>query len=77
MKKLIIKLPYIYIITLCFTLGLAPFTPPHVYQKLVLLFTGNLNKSADIFDLLMHGLPWVILFIKILVTYNTKKEKNK
>nr|WP_282569169.1 RND transporter [Aliiroseovarius sp. S1339] len=50
----------------CATIGLAPFTPPHVWEKLVMLFTGTLVRPIDMFDLLMHGTPWVVLAIKLV-----------
>ena len=47
---------------LCATLGLAPFTPePHVWEKLKMLAAGELVKAIDIFDLLMHATPWLLL----------------
>lgn len=47
-------------------LGLAPFVPePHVWEKLKMLANGNLSRPIDIFDLLMHGTPWVLLAIKL------------
>ncbi len=57
---------YALCIVACLTLGLAPFTPePHVWQKLTMLVSGELDKAVDIFDLLMHGTPWALLFIKL------------
>lgn len=48
------------------TLGLAPFTPePHLVEKIRMLVSGTLSKPIDIFDLLMHGTPWVLVFIKV------------
>ncbi|HHJ17255.1 MAG TPA: RND transporter [Gammaproteobacteria bacterium] len=48
-------------------LGLAPFTPePHLWQKLNMLFAGELVKPIDIFDLFMHGTPAVLLVIRLL-----------
>lgn len=53
-------------------LGLAPFLPePHIWQKLKMLAAGELVKPLDIFDLLLHGTPWVLLSIK-LVRMGTK-----
>ncbi len=49
---------------MCLTLGLAPFTPPHIVEKLGMLFTGKLVKPIDWFDLLMHGAPWLVLLAK-------------
>ena len=46
-------------------LGLAPFFPePHVWEKLKMLAAGDLNRAVDIFDLLMHGAPWLLLVAK-------------
>ncbi|PKP71114.1 MAG: RND transporter [Alphaproteobacteria bacterium HGW-Alphaproteobacteria-4] len=48
------------------TLGLAPFLPvPHVWEKLLLLFAGGLTRPVDIFDLVLHGAPWLLLAAKI------------
>jgi hypothetical protein len=48
------------------TLGLAPFVPePHVWEKLKMLAAGELQRPIDILDLLMHGLPWVALGLKL------------
>ncbi len=49
------------------TLGLAPFLPePHVWQKLNMLVSGELTRPVDIFDLLLHGTPWLLLCIKLM-----------
>ena len=46
------------------TLGLAPFTPPHLWGKLVWVAGDSASmKAKDWFDLLMHGSPWVLLII--------------
>jgi len=33
-----------------------------------MLVAGNLTKPIDIFDLLMHGLPFVLLIVKLIVS---------
>lgn len=44
------------------TLGLAPFAPePHLVEKLRWLATGHPFAPIDVFDVLMHGAPWVWL----------------
>lgn len=54
-------------IMMALTLGLAPFVPePHIVEKLRMLFEGSLHKPVDIFDLLMHGTPWVLLILKLI-----------
>ncbi len=56
----------VLIIAACLLLGLAPFMPePHVWQKLKMLMDGTLVKPLDIFDLLMHGAPFVVLVLKL------------
>lgn len=53
------------------TLGLAPFMPePHVWQKLNMLISGELTRPVDIFDLLLHGTPWLLLCIKLIRMVN-------
>lgn len=52
----------------CLTLGLAPFTPPHIVEKLQMLSKGELKKPIDWFDLLMHGAPWLVLLAKGVAT---------
>ena len=48
-------------------LALAPFAPePHLWEKLKMLVAGTLVRPIDIFDLLMHGLPLVLLGIKLV-----------
>ncbi|MEN8170945.1 MAG: RND transporter [Pseudomonadota bacterium] len=47
-------------------LGLAPFTPePHLVEKLRMLSQGVLHKPIDIFDLLLHGTPAMLVVLKL------------
>lgn len=62
-------LPWNLVILACLTLGLAPFFPePHIWEKLKMLAAGELAKPIDIFDLIMHGAPFVLLVAKGLRT---------
>ena len=54
------------IIIFCLTLGLAPFSPPHVVEKIMMLLKGNLVKPIDWFDLFFHGSPWILLALKAI-----------
>lgn len=68
-----IPLSTLVIITLL--LGLAPFAPePHLWQKIKMLFDGSLSKPIDIFDLIMHGTPAVLLILKLLFMANSKNK---
>jgi hypothetical protein len=58
------KLPWGLLILACLTLGLAPFAPPHIWEKLQILVKGRLVRPIDWFDFLLHGTPWVLLILK-------------
>lgn len=61
------SIPLSLLIILALALGLAPFFPePHLWEKLKMLADGNLRRPVDIFDLLMHGAPVVVLALKLL-----------
>jgi hypothetical protein len=61
------KIPYIVITPLAIFLALAPFSPePHLWEKLKMLFAGTLVRPVDIFDLCLHGIPLLILVLKLL-----------
>jgi hypothetical protein len=48
------------------TLGLAPWVPePHIAEKIRWLFQGELSRPLDIFDLLLHAVPWILLGLKL------------
>ena len=60
-------LTYPVLILLCLTLGLAPFVPqPHIWEKLRMLFAGQLVRPIDIFDLLFHAWPFALLAYKVV-----------
>jgi len=50
------------------TLGLAPFLPePHLLGKLRWLAGGAVGMAPmDVFDLLMHGAPWLWLGVALV-----------
>lgn len=55
-------------------LGAAPFSPqPHLVEKLGMLFHGNLTRSIDIFDLLFHSVPIILLIIKLVDQQKQKR----
>lgn len=66
------KLPWGLVILTCLTLGLAPFFPPHIWEKLQMLSKGRLVRPLDWFDLVLHGTPWVVLVLKTIVTLTRK-----
>lgn len=61
------SVPIVPLIVLALTLGLAPFLPePHLVEKLRMLAAGTLTRPIDIFDLLLHGVPWLLLLAKVV-----------
>ena len=61
------KISVTTLLIIALTLGLAPFAPePHIWEKLKMLADGTLTRPIDIFDLFLHGTPWILLIIKLV-----------
>ncbi len=55
-----------------FMLG-APFVPePHLVEKMRMLQEGNLTRPLDIFDVLWHLLPLILLVVKLATASKPK-----
>lgn len=73
LKRRLDAIPVIYLILASLTLGLAPFTPePHIWEKLKMLAGGTLSRPIDIFDLILHGLPWLLLILRLIPVRQTR-----
>ncbi len=60
------RIPLSSLVLVVALLGLAPFFPePHVWEKLRMLAAGQLSRGIDIFDLFLHGTPWLVLLAKL------------
>ncbi len=64
MDKFLTELPWSLIILACLTVGLAPYRPPHIWEKLEMLLAGRLVRPLDWFDFLLHAMPWALLVVK-------------
>ena len=61
------RIPLILLIAAARLLGLAPFVPePHLWEKLKMLAAGTLRRPIDIFDLVYHAAPIVLLVLKLV-----------
>jgi hypothetical protein len=61
-------IPWTFLLPVAILLALAPFKPePHLVEKLRMLANGLLTRPTDIFDLLMHGGPLLLVFAKFLL----------
>ena len=60
------SIPYPALLIVALILGLAPFQPmPHLFEKIGMLSRGELIKPIDIFDLLLHSAPLLLLALKV------------
>ena len=65
MRKLLSSMPYRTLIPVALLLALAPFVPePHLVEKIRMLSQGTLTRPLDIFDLLFHSVPLLLLLLK-------------
>ncbi len=68
------RLPLTLFVVAALTLGLAPFLPePHVWEKIRMLANGELARPIDIFDLILHATPWLLLAIKVARSARTHR----
>lgn len=60
------RFPIGWLIALALWLAVAPITPePHLVEKLRMLSQGTLTRPLDIFDLLLHSVPIVLLAVRL------------
>ena len=64
-----------FAVILSLTLGLAPFYPqPHIVGKIKWVMGGAKGmQPIDYFDLVLHGSPWVLLIISLMLYFTKKK----
>lgn len=61
------ELPLAVVLIPAVFLALAPFAPePHLVEKIRMLLAGDLQRPIDIFDLIMHGAPLLVLGLKLV-----------
>ena len=65
MREFLARIPLSVLMVACLTIGLAPFNPPHIWEKLNMLVKMELTRPIDWLDLLFHGIPWVLLILKL------------
>ena len=62
------------------TLGLAPFSPPHIWGKIQWILGGGAISGdspmqfMDWWDFIMHGTPWFLLIISLMLNLFSKKD---
>lgn len=72
LRRFFRQMPWLALIAAAVLLGLAPFRPePHLVEKLRLLTAGQLLRPLDVFDLLFHGAPLLLIAAKLLFGRST------
>ncbi|MDQ6956456.1 MAG: hypothetical protein Q9M21_04595 [Mariprofundaceae bacterium] len=57
---------YIFLIAVAILMALMPFQPePHLVEKYHMFLAGELRKAIDIFDVIWHLLPTLLLLVKV------------
>ncbi|QCB48006.1 hypothetical protein [Hydrogenophaga sp. PAMC20947] len=60
------RIPLVWLTLLALWLAVAPIVPePHLVEKLRMLSQGALSSPLDIFDLLLHSVPLVLLAVRL------------
>jgi hypothetical protein len=60
------RFPLVWLVVAALYLAVAPVVPePHLVEKLRMLSQGTLVKPIDIFDLLLHSVPLVLLAVRL------------
>jgi hypothetical protein len=66
MMGLLDRFPLGWLIAIALWLAVAPIVPePHLVEKLRMLSQGTLTRPLDIFDLLLHSVPLLLLGIRL------------
>ena len=68
------ELPLFPLLFIALFMGLAPIGgESHLLEKLDLLFSGELQRPIDIFDLFLHGTPAALVLLKLVRMIPQKK----
>jgi hypothetical protein len=60
------RIPLPLLILVAAWMAVAPISPePHLIEKTRMLFQGTLTQPIDIFDLMYHTAPLVILVLRV------------
>jgi hypothetical protein len=60
------RIPLLLLVPVALWLAVAPVVPePHLVEKLRMLGQGQLQRPIDIFDLLLHSVPLIVLAVRL------------
>lgn len=70
------RIPFHLIVLLAAWMAVAPISPePHLVEKVRMLMAGTLVRPIDIFDLVFHLTPLVVLGIKVWRRWDLRRNK--
>ncbi len=70
--RLLDRIPLPVLVIMAILLALAPVHPqPHLWEKLVMLANGELTRLVDVFDLVVHGGPLLLVVWKVARDYRS------
>jgi len=76
MSRFLDNLSFPMLIIIAIILGTAPIgSEPHLIEKINMLTAGTLVKPLDIFDLVLHSAPIILLLIKLYLFLKNKLHK--
>lgn len=68
------RFPLALLVVVALWLAVAPIVPePHLIEKWRMLMQGTLSKPIDIFDLLLHSVPLVLLALRLVRLWRQRR----
>ncbi len=78
MKYFLNNLSFPMLLIMAVLLGTAPLGgEPHLIEKINMLMAGQLVKPLDIFDLILHASPFILLLVKSFFWFQDKNNTEK
>jgi hypothetical protein len=72
------RIPLLLLTVLAIYMAIAPIQPePHLVEKIRMLGQGTLSRPLDIFDLVMHATPLVLLVLRLWRKFGGKADSAK
>jgi hypothetical protein len=74
MMRWLDRFPLALLAVVALWLAVAPIVPePHLIEKWRMLMQGTLSKPIDIFDLLLHSVPLVLLALRLVRLWRQRR----
>lgn len=72
------RMPLGWLLVIALWLAVAPIQPePHLIEKWRMLMQGTLSRPIDIFDLLLHTVPLVLLATRLVRDAQRRRLRNR